>query len=70
MSGEAMGVLLNIDSNAVPCTVCTILIGPGYYEDRVYRDSLTGWRVCAACLASLRRQRLREIDHPRGLGRL
>ena len=69
MSGESMGVLLNLDSSGVPCTVCTILIGPGFYEDRVYRDPVTGWRVCGACLASLRRQRLREIDRARPAGR-
>jgi hypothetical protein len=45
---------------SVSCTVCTILIGPGFYEDRVHRDPATGWRVCGACLASLRRQRERD----------
>jgi len=61
MSGDGtLTVLTPQYGTPVPCTVCTILIGPGYYEDRVFRDAATGWRVCGACLASLRRQRERD----------
>lgn len=60
MAGETTIAVLATDGNATPCTVCTILIGPGYHEDRVFRDPPTGWRVCGACMAFLRRQRERE----------
>jgi hypothetical protein len=67
MSVEGAPAILAPQQGApVSCTVCTILIGPGFYEDRVYRDPATGWRVCGACLASLRRQRERE--GARGIG--
>jgi len=66
MPGDSIVTVITAQPvSAVPCTVCTILIGPGYYEDRVYRDPITGWRVCGACLASLRRQR--ERGSSRGL---
>jgi hypothetical protein len=64
MRGDVASTTLAPHGAPIPCAVCTILIGDGYYEDRVYRDPATGWRVCGACLASLKRQRERGIDRP------
>jgi hypothetical protein len=59
MTDSSMSVV-TLDGSVTPCAVCTILIGPGYHEQRVYRDRATGWRVCSACIAFLKRQRERD----------
>jgi hypothetical protein len=66
MAVEMIGTVV-APAGTTPCAVCTILIGPGFHEARVHRDPNTGWRVCGACLASLRRQRERELRRLRGL---
>jgi hypothetical protein len=59
MSDSSIAVV-SLDGTVISCAVCTILIGPGYHEQRVFRDRATGWRVCSACIAFLKRQRERD----------
>jgi hypothetical protein len=62
MTGDTLAPILTFSGAPQACAVCTILIGPGYFEAQPYRDPLTGWCVCSACLASLRRQRERDLE--------